>query len=98
MVFCEIEDQQRAEPNPTGQQCMLEECRGLRNLSDSKVQRAEDSRLFIAVIGKNVVWTPCRRAAKTCRAPGIPCMFNGHAKMARSVARIRSCEAFLVVV
>ena len=34
-----------------GQKRMLEECRGLRNLSDSKVQRAEDSRLFIAVIG-----------------------------------------------
>ena len=30
---------------------MLEECRGLRNLSGSKVQGAEDVRLFVAVIG-----------------------------------------------
>ena len=33
--------------------------------------------------------------------PGIPCMFNGHAKMVRSVARLYahspSCEALLVV-
>ena len=34
-----------------GQKRMLEECRGLHNLSDSKVQRAEDGRLFVAVIG-----------------------------------------------
>ena len=34
-----------------GQKRMLEECRGLRNLSGSKVQGAEDVRLFVAVIG-----------------------------------------------
>ena len=36
----------------------------------------------------HIVWTPCRRAARTCRAPGIPCMFGGHARMVRSVARL----------
>ena len=47
MVFCET-DRQRAEPH--WMKRMLEECRGLRNLSGSKVQGAE-VRLFVAVIG-----------------------------------------------
>ena len=35
---------------------MLEECRGLRNLSGSKVQGAEDVGLFVAVIGIYCCW------------------------------------------
>ena len=46
------------------------------NLSDSKVQRAEDGGLFVAVIGVYCLDT-MQEGGKTCRAPGIPCMFNG---------------------
>ena len=34
-----------------GQERLLEECRGLRNLRGCKVQGAENVRLFVAVIG-----------------------------------------------
>ena len=30
----------------------------------------------------------CMRAASTCRAPGIPCMLSGQARMVRLVARL----------
>ena len=46
-----------------------------------------------------IVCTPCRRAASTCRAPGIPCMLSGLTRMVRLVARlchISTCKTFLI--
>ena len=40
-----------------------------------------------------MVCTPCKRAASTCRALGIPCMFKGQARMVRLVARPQ-CATF----